>query len=282
MKGSKKVKTTEPQDTHSATRDAAEEGALDAFTRSLADRTTLWQRKPVFGPLLSDRTVNPLAIVLRDRISTCRPGTYCLSAACSACARAFQAGFTESAAPMTSRRPDKWIVASIVGGDLQIRRGDLTKGDLFEPLNERLRMIFPRICSAQVLGGFDVCLRVEIARPFLSWWQPHAWLLIRGPFDVDRLRTAFHANEIVPRPVRLQRFDGRLNALDYALKPNFIRRDTLVPSVVKRRNTRNRPLRVEERSELALELHQAGLASRVFLRGISFDPINNRFIVTPR
>ena len=72
--------------------------------------------------------------------------------------------------------------------------------------------------------------------------------------------------------MRIVRYDGSPIALAYGLKTDFLRRVSLPrkrksDSITSRRNTRNRPLRSTQKVELALALHQAGLADRVFQFG---------------
>jgi hypothetical protein len=79
--------------------------------------------------------------------------------------------------------------------------------------------------------------------------------------------------DAVPRPIKIQKFDGKLGGLAYALKTEFVRRvsyrqitHTWDKTRVAR-NTSDQALRVRERLELIPYLANAGLASRVFLLG---------------
>jgi hypothetical protein len=77
-------------------------------------------------------------------------------------------------------------------------------------------------------------------------------------------------------------FDGSLRGLAYAHKTGFQRRVTL-PRVqlpdgeVKRRNTRNRPLRARQKLEIALALDRIGLEGRIFLYGLRIGAADGRF-----
>ena len=256
--------------------------AARAFVDSLAERPTLWDRtfRPE-PPLLSGRSVDPIASVLEDRIGSCAPANRCLSAACTLCSRALQQGFIESAMPIFAVRPHHWVVASIVAGDLYVRKGELADGSIFRSTRERIDEVFGKRRDIRVIGGFDISLNEMAGSSSAAHWQPHVWALVRRPVDENALRAAFPATASVPRPVVLSVFDGRSNALAYAVKANFARRETTPATSVSRRNTRHRPLRVEERVELAIELHRSGLASRLYLRGTSFDRRTNRFRERP-
>ena len=77
--------------------------------------------------------------------------------------------------------------------------------------------------------------------------------------------------------MRVVRYDHSLAGLAYAFKTNFVRRVSLprmkkADSTLARRNTRNRHLRATQKVELALALHKAGLASRVF--GLGIEAVN--------
>lgn len=76
----------------------------------------------------------------------------------------------------------------------------------------------------------------------------------------------------VPRPIKRQHFNGNPAAIAYAFKPDFTRRETILQcrsgSNVLVRNTRKRPLRVEQAVQLILALDQAEPSDRIILLGV--------------
>lgn len=128
----------------------------------------------------------------------------------------------------------------------------------------------------QAIGGFDVSANEHAEQCFAPHYRPHAWIIVpvsqiaRGE---KAFRECFPASRTVRRPVRLQKFDGDLRGLAYAVKTDFVRRislsrQTLADGSVTRRNTRDRPLLGRQRVEMALALDRAGLGARIFLHGL--------------
>ena len=90
-----------------------------------------------------------------------------------------------------------------------------------------------------------------------------------------RLKQLVPRSPAVPRPVRVDHFDGGLAGIAYAFKPDFERRQTVEQFDPRRgkpvRNTRGRPLTVEQRIRALRALDHAGLPGRILLIGLRFE-----------
>jgi hypothetical protein len=113
--------------------------------------------------------------------------------------------------------------------------------------------------------------------PFKTHLAPHAWGLTPAKeFEAGRaeLRRHFPVNDVVPKPILAKSYDGNLAALAYGLKTTFQRRQTLPKklrkdgSTKKRRNTRLRAMTADQKVQLMIALHKAGLRRRLLLRGV--------------
>ena len=240
----------------------------------------LVEQRDLCGALLPDRGLLawPSAAILADRLQTCTRATPCLSAACNLCSGDLQRAFCDALKPLVLLRHTRWRIASLVPGDLSVPKGDLSTCGLFQPLSRRLNDVVEQLPDRVVVGGFDVSLNEhQLGEVTVPVWQPHAWLFIDGDLDREVLKKKFPRSSFAPRPIVISKFDGSDRAIAYALKPNFDRREAIARTSSSRQNTRHRPLRVDERIELAIALHKAGLASRLFLRGVSFDARYLRF-----
>ena len=104
-------------------------------------------------------------------------------------------------------------------------------------------------------------------------WCAHLWLILpEKNCDVwePALRKANPPSEAVPRPIKIMKWDGRNEALAYALKMTFKRRVSIyqMKSRIRLRNTSEQDLRVAERIPLYQYLDSVGLHARVFLLGV--------------
>ena len=125
--------------------------------------------------------------------------------------------------------------------------------------------------NSQAIGGFDISMNEHANGKFASHWRPHAWVFVatKDPKELKVcLKKEFPVSKQVRRPVQVVPFDYSLTGLAYAMKSDFSRRVSLPHKrkghLMIRRNTRNRPLRSMQKVELAVALHDAGLADRLF------------------
>jgi hypothetical protein len=127
------------------------------------------------------------------------------------------------------------------------------------------------------LGGIDLSFNEDRDAVYPSYWSQHLWLLVpskgRDKWE-PLLRSRCPPRNLVPRPVKIQPFDGNSAGFAYALKTDFVRRVSYQQikddgeEIRLCRNTSDQPLRVEEKLRLFAYLNWMGLAERVFLLGV--------------
>jgi hypothetical protein len=228
---------------------------------------------------------NPRGLRLGNLIGTCEPHYRCLSGACIECNRATQRLFVEASETLLRGSSVSVTAISIVFRTAWVPQGGLINpSDLFEPLSRRLREALQSAGIRQAFGGFDVSANEHARRGFSPHYRPHAYLFIptkQFKRAERKFRVLFPTSDAVRRPVVAHDFDGRRKGLAYALKRDFQRRVTLPRQrlsngLVKRRNTRDRPLRALQKVELGLVLNQLGLGARLFLHGLQIVPARDK------
>jgi len=92
----------------------------------------------------------------------------------------------------------------------------------------------------------------------------------------DFLNKALPKTTAVPRPIRTKRFDGTPRGASYALKFQFVRRNSYWNDQRDRHcwNTRKVHLKAPEHIELMLALDQFGISTRFFFIGLHTHPID--------
>jgi hypothetical protein len=129
-----------------------------------------------------------------------------------------------------------------------------------------------------VIGGIDFSYNEHREGRFAPYWSPHAWFLTTG-YRSDqwsaRLRRAFPGTSLIPRPVKIDDWDGRRALIGYSLKYDFKRRISQTDTRRRRGGgtrkcqvTQYDRLRSIERFELYSCLHEMGLGARLLLMGI--------------
>jgi hypothetical protein len=141
-------------------------------------------------------------------------------------------------------------------------------------LVNRVRSILRKSGVELAAGGIDLSYNQDKSGIFESHWCAHLWLILpdhnRDLWEAA-LRKANPPSEAVPRPIKIMKWDGRDEALAYALKTTFKRRVSVHQKRrsgdVLQRNTSEQDLRVAERIPLYQYLDSVGLHARVFLLG---------------
>ena len=125
------------------------------------------------------------------------------------------------------------------------------------------------------VGGVDFSCNESRDGEHEPYWAPHLYL-IGMTSDIDELRRqlkrAFPAQPGCPRPVKVQPWDGRQNALLYCFKGDFTRRvsyrgerfDPRRDRTAACRKTSGQRLRAAQKIELLQHLHRVGLTQRIF------------------
>jgi len=220
---------------------------------------------------------DPQALDLADAIAACRPGRRCGRAGCMECKRATQRLFVEASDQLLRRSSVRVLAVSVVPRGAGAFEGDLSlDADMFGRLSRQIARALRAAGVRQAFGGLDVSANEHDAGRFAPHYRPHAYLFVPASQFVRSeavFREFFPVSEAVRRPVVAKAFNGRRGGLAYALKTEFQRRVTLPRATlpggeVKRRNTRDRPLRARQKLELALALDRVGLGARIFLHGL--------------
>ncbi|WP_147022830.1 hypothetical protein [Microvirga aerophila] len=165
-------------------------------------------------------------------------------------------------------------IISLVPPQLSVPIGQLASEHI-HTAKQRIQATLIKAGISTFIGGIDISAN-EHKREFDPHFQLQAWIL--APTDQIRpaeskLRAAIPKTSTVPRPVKIKLWDRNLAALGYALKDHFVRRVSYQREANEDgskhtcRNTRDRPLRVEQHIELAITLDQAGLQARLILGG---------------
>lgn len=214
-------------------------------------------------------------ISLANRLDACDTRDRCLSGACPECNRALQLFYIEQGMLATQQAEGSFSVVSIVARP-KPELGFVHKLNL-ESLKYQLKRSLARNGITLAIGGVDVSLN-EHQGDEAPRWTFQFWLILRDVNTEWRsaVRALYPRTLRAPRPVRIESWDGRAEAIAYMLKPNFVRRISITGKNG-RANTRHERLRQTEKAELAAYLDKTGLASRTFLLGIRPTLTGRRF-----
>jgi hypothetical protein len=239
------------------------------------EATVEWERRYHFFKKHGRR--EPTVALIADRLSECSPEKRCLSGACPPCGRAFQRFFVGEGKRLLEAEAPGLIGVSAVSLVLAPLLPEGQLGQLsIKPLHDSVKKVLRANGVKLALGGLDLSFNEHREHRFKPHWAPQLWLLVpasnRHRWE-PALRAMCLASDVVPRPLKLLRWDMDLAALGYALKTRFQRRVSYEherpygDGTRACRNTRSLPLRAKERLELYRFLDQAGLAARVLLLG---------------
>jgi hypothetical protein len=222
--------------------------------------------------LLKHKAKRPLAVT--NALECCAPDTRCGSAACPECGRATARYVAQNANNVlcSFQRSRQIFVFSLIPR-MSAPLGALHTLDL-RTLQQRAKATLKQTGVTVAIGGIDFSLNEHSDHKFSPHWQPQLWFLgYAAHMNEDNwssLRSRHRPTKLVSRPLVIKCWDGRLNAFGYALKTDFVRRQTYTSRRRGRacRNTRNEQLRAAERFELFQFLHQTGLDQRAFFFGV--------------
>ncbi|GEO17782.1 hypothetical protein [Microvirga aerophila] len=166
-------------------------------------------------------------------------------------------------------------ILSLVHAGHSIPVGQLTPEHI-HTAKKKIQTILSKAGITTFIGGIDLSANEDENGAFEPYYQIQSW--ISAPTEQIRhaerqLRKLFPRSEYTPRPVKILPWDGNPAAIVYTLKSTFVRRvsyDRAASDDGSRhacRNTRDRPLRVEQEIELMIALDRAGLHSRLLLGG---------------
>ena len=135
--------------------------------------------------------------------------------------------------------------------------------------------------------------KIAAGEAFESHWSIHMHGFVPAdqltPQVVRALRGMFPRSDEVPKPVDIQDFDGNPRAIAYSIKPEILRRVTIMGSSRDRkgqprlaRNTRYRPLRPQQEAELRLMLDRMAMRDRLVLVGVKLCDNGSKRWFAPR
>lgn len=229
-------------------------------------------------------TLGPDKAALGEILAKCSVLSPCGSGACPRCGRAIQRWLVAEVSTVPGVADGQWSVISIVPdfGRFPLKGAP---ADTIQRFHDLTIAIIRRVRMHPVIGGVDVSVNEHHTGEFKTHGQLHAWLLVRTALLTREVRKLLRS--LLPktptnlRPLQIKTFDGRLQGIAYALKWTFSRRVTIPREVddqgntIRRRNTRQRALRVRQAPILAQLLHQAGFEARVILHGWETVPIGH-------
>jgi hypothetical protein len=215
------------------------------------------------------------ALALADRLDECAPRQRCMSGACPECCRAHQRWFVAHAGQLIqdASSDDQTFMVSIVPEFAQFLPRELGEVDIDLVTRKTLRLLKSAGVTVAV-GATDFSINIDFrgCTPYLQL-QYTFFTSSKDGLSNRRLRRALSPTGNIKRPVRVTEFDGENAGLAYALKYEFVVRETYFQDTGSRvdgrscRNTRNRPLRGQKWVAMMLLLDTIGLHGRLALIG---------------
>lgn len=254
------------------------EGRGRSWQRPCLTATDAETRREQHGNLLRRWAIaKPTATHVADRLDGCHPRSQCLSGACPSCTRALQRWFVAEGRRLmrTSLNDKPLLMATVVPDFANVPLSRLTEFDL-AACTRRLKRKLANAGVSQAFGGIDVSVNIDRAsgKPSIVQFQYTLFLsLERGNWE-KALKLSLNRSKTIERPFVVKFFDGKKVGLAYALKSNFVKRETYYANNAHRddrtgcANTRNRELRGEAWALVMIFLDQIGLDERLFLLGL--------------
>ncbi|WP_158810169.1 hypothetical protein [Beijerinckia sp. L45] len=165
----------------------------------------------------------------------------------------------------------EWSAATIIATKNVPLRNQLGNLHIYDEIGRRIGKVFGALPNMPAIGGLEISIN-EAAN---GWHDPriveHAHVIF--PLScAERVRKVlkeeFPATRGIKRPVHIQDFDGSARGLAYIFKNLTMRRIELAPDAEGKVGTRWKPLRCDERLDLALAEDRAGLDACTFARNL--------------
>ena len=219
------------------------------------------------------------SLALADKLEGCIRGDRCKSAACPECSDAARRLVVEVARPFLKKQisEDTIVVCvSVVPADSTSELDQLSLGQHQRNV-QRWKEILARAGIAWFIGASDWSANEHKQQRYAPHWSHHFYGFTVTD-DVDKLKQRlgeqFPTTDAIPRPVKVQAWDGKGRAIRYMVKSDFKRRIGIDDG--KRFNkadgtqrscraTDKQPLRSSQKRELLLHLDQIGLDGRLML-----------------
>jgi len=219
---------------------------------------------------------------LADKLHSCKPQARCKSPACPECAYAARRLLTTTIKKYLddqSKAGNSIVCVSVVPAN-----GITSPGQLSPAQHQRnVRRWKEALGRARViwfLGGSDWSFNEHEVERYQPHWSHHLYGFTTTPDPEDlkkRLQVQFPKSDAIPRPVKVQAWDGKKKPIRYMMKAKFFRRiGTNDGERFNKANGNNRscratdkqPLRSSQKRELLLHLDQIGLQGRLVLRWV--------------
>jgi hypothetical protein len=237
------------------------------------------ERKKLVTRLRKKANGKQAAIQLADKLEGCKPQARCKSAACPECSYAARQLVTQVTRRFLKEQPssDTIVCLSIVPADGASKPGNLTP-DQHARNVRRWKEALGRAGVTWFIGGSDWSFNEHDEDRYPGHWSHHLYGFA-ATTDLEELKKAlqrqFPKTDVIPRPVKVQPWDGKKRPIRYMLKPEFWRRigtdegerfDKASGEKRSCRATDKQPLPSSRRRELLLHLDQIGLQGRLVMR----------------
>jgi hypothetical protein len=218
---------------------------------------------------------------LANKLEGCKRGARCKSAACPECSAAAQDLVAEVTRRFLKEKAKTATIAcvSIVPADGITKPGQLSLAQHQRNVR-RWKETIGRAGVTWFLGGSDWSFNEHQDDRYHPHWSHHVYGFT-ATTDLDdlkkRLQAQFPKTDAIPRPVKVQPWDGKRKPIGYMAKSKFFRRiGSDEGQRFNKANGKNRscratdkqPLRSSQKRELLLHLDQIGLQGRLLLKWV--------------
>jgi hypothetical protein len=171
------------------------------------------------------------------------------------------------------------VCLSVVPADGIVAPGQLSPAQHQRNVR-RWKEALGRAGVTRFIGGSDWSFNEHEDGRYQPHWAHHfyGFTATTDPDDLKkRLQAQFPKTDAIPRPVKVQEWDGKKKAIRYMAKSEFFRRigsddgQRFNKATGKKRSchaTDKQPLRSSQKRELLLHLDQIGLQGRLILRWV--------------
>jgi hypothetical protein len=215
-------------------------------------------------------------MLLAHKLEDCKKNRRCKSPACPECSDAAQRLVTRVAQLHLKSQTKTIVCVSVVPKDGTFKPGHLNKGDQ-ERAIDRWRDRLAKTGVPWFLGATDFSYNEHAQNRYPPHWSLHFYgvTVARNIKKLKRkLLKVFPKDKAIPRPVKIEAWDGDKKALRYILKPDFWRRigtnnaqrfNKKTGGTRTCRATDKQPLRSKRRRELLLYLDEIGMQGRLLM-----------------
>jgi hypothetical protein len=213
---------------------------------------------------------------LANKLDTCRRNYRCKSPACPECSDAAQRLVVRVAQTHLKAQTKKIVCVTVVPAGGTFNRGQLNKR-AHELAIRRWRDRINKTGIPWLVGGTDWSWNEHEQKHYPPHWSLHFFGLTVTK-NIKKLKRkllkAFPKTKAIPRPVKVDMWDGNKKALRYIIKQTFKRRigtnnatrfDKTTGGTRLCRATDKQPLRSKRRRELLVHLDDIGMQLRLFL-----------------